>query len=163
MTIGVAKNSAHNANLISPSFMVASQLGVTSYQTIFDAAKGTVHTVPNDGTFYKYAVQHCREYVETTYEDKNNNYKWDEGETITYYKDWRLPTKEEINKIIALQEISPAIDKLLTGQYYFCVTGVGDDADPEVRANWVSKEVNEYSSTGCHVRCVRDVQPDEKK
>ena len=146
--------------------MVASQLGETRYQSIITtASQYPEHVVPNIGTFYKFAVDHCREYVETTYKDLNNNYKWDEGETITHYHDWRLPTKAEIDKIIELQNTSRAMDRLLVGEYYFCATGAGEDADPTKKENFISNRVDGFTSsmTGYYIRCVRDVKPNENK
>jgi hypothetical protein len=61
--------------------------------------------------------------------------------------------------MIELQESSRAMDRLLVGQYYFCITGNGDDADINDKDNWVSNEVPNYDSgkTGYYIRCVRDV------
>lgn len=142
--------------------MVASQLGETYYQSVVNSAASYNYKVPVVGEFYKIAVEHCREYVETTYTDLNNNYKWDEGEPVTHYDDWRLPTKAEINKIIELQNSSRAMDKLLVGQYYFCAAGGGENADINKKENWVSNEVSGYTSgqTGYYIRCVRDVKPE---
>jgi hypothetical protein len=102
--------------------------------------------------------------VETTYIDENDNNQWDENvnghpEVVIHYDDWRLPTKAEIDQMIELQQTSRAMDRLLVGQYYFCITGNGDDADINDATNWVSNEVPNYDSgkTGYYIRCVRDV------
>lgn len=163
---GETKNTSSNANMVSPNFMVASQLGETYHQSVINSAAGYGYKVPVVGEFYKIAVQQCREYVETTYTDLNNDNQWNEGEPVIHYDDWRLPTKEEINKIIELQNSSRAMDKLLTGQYYFCVAGGDVDADVNVKENWVSNEVpgfDEENSKGYYIRCVRDVKPGEKE
>lgn len=159
---GVA-NNPYNAKMLSPNLVVASQLGETYHQSIITAAKGHGYKVPVVGEFYKIAEDQCRQYVETTFIDKPDangvyNGKWDEGEEVIHYDDWRLPTKTEIDAIIKFQESSRAMDKLLTGQYYFCVTGAGDDADVNKQENWVSTEVPGYASTstGYYIRCVRD-------
>ena len=158
---GVTENTVSNANMISPKFAVASQLGETFYQSIITLAKNYNYKVPVVGEFYKLAVEHCREYVETTFIDKDGDHEWDSDETVIHYDDWRLPTKAEINAIINYQNESRAMDRLLIGQYYFCVAGDGD-ADVNVKENWVSKEVAGFdsASTGYYIRCVRDVKPE---
>ena len=160
----VPKNTPENAKLMSPSLMVASQLGETYYQSIITAAAGYGYKVPPVGKIYLMAEEHCREYVETTFIDKPGadgkfNGKWDEGEEVIHYKDWRLPTKAEIDRIIDFQQSSRAMDKLLVGQYYFCITGNGEDADINVKENWVSNPVPDYivGNEGYYIRCVRDV------
>ena len=159
---GVTENTMSNANMVSPQIAVASQLGETFYQSIITLAANYNYKVPVVGKFYQFAVEHCREYVETSYKDENGNHKWDEGEEVTHYKDWRLPTKAEIDLIIKLQDESRAMDKLLTGQYYFCAAGGGDDADINVKENWVSNEYLGYDKankmTGYYIRCVRDIK-----
>ena len=157
---GVTENTVSNANMISPKFAVASQLGETRYQSIITLAAENNYKVPVVGEFYKLAVEHCREYVETTYIDKDGDHEWDSDETVIHYDDWRLPTKAEINAIINYQNESRAMDRLLVGQYYFCAAGADDDADVNVQENWVSNEVAGYSSTGYYIRCVRDVKPE---
>lgn len=159
----VPENTPANAILISPGLMVASQLGETFYQSIITAAASYGYKVPVVGKIYQMAEEHCREYVETTFIDEpdadgNFNHKWDEGEEVIHYDDWRLPTKAEIDRIIEFQESSRAMDKLLVGQYYFCITGNGENADINVKENWVSNEVPNYTSsnTGYYIRCVRD-------
>ena len=159
---GITANTKRNANVLSPSFMVASQLGETSYQSIVTSAAGYGYKVPVVGEFYKLAEEHCREYVETTFEDLDGDQVWDEGETVTHYNDWRLPTKAEINLIISAQEKSRAMDRLLVGQYYFCAAGGGENGDINVKDYWVSNQVPGYTSTmtGYYIRCVRDVYED---
>ena len=157
---GVTENTESNANVVSPKFAVASQLGETRYQSIITLAAQYNYKVPVVGEFYKLAVEHCREYVETTFIDKDGDNTWDEGETVIHYDDWRLPTKAEINAIIRFQENSRAMDRLLIGQFYFCAAGGGEDADINVEENWVSNAVNGYTSTGYYIRCVRDVYED---
>ena len=168
---GIPHNTPDNAKLVSPGLMMASQLGATDYQSILNTiAAGNAknpgsypYEVPVVGNFYKLAQQHCQEYVETTFIDKPDengvyNGVWDEGEEVIHYDDWRLPTKAEIDRIIEFQESSRAMDKLLECQYYFCITGKGENADINDKNNWVSVEVPNYtaSKTGYYIRCVRD-------
>ncbi len=162
---GITRNIPDNAVMISPNLQVASQLGETRYQSVLnEAAKyPTQYKVPEIGKFFKLAEEHCREYVETVYVGEEKEW-WKDGQNtdkrkVVHYDDWRLPTKAEINKMIELQESSRAMDKLLVGQYYFCITGAGDDADINTPSNWVSDEITNFtpSMTGYYIRCVRDV------
>lgn len=88
-----------NRNLVSPSFMIASQLGATYSPSSVNMA-----------------ASHCNQYVEV-YKDP------DTGETI-HLKDWRLPTEAEIKIIIEFQyKENAAMDEVLAGQYYWSATG----------------------------------------
>ena len=136
--IGHTSDDANNANLVSPSFMLASQLGVTSSVTL-STSDGVV-----DDWQYQRAVDQCKNYVETTYDDTNNNGVWDEGETVHHYNDWRLPTSAEIAIISKLQNNSVAVDEVLAGRYYFC-------ASPTRYANGKSS-----GTSGGFIRCIRD-------
>lgn len=94
----VAVETAENDNLVSPQFMLASQLG-------------TVLT-PDDWAF---AQKHCAYYVET--------YKNKAGQTV-FLDDWRLPTTAEINVIIKYQNDNnvrkdEVMSEVLGGQYYY--------------------------------------------
>ena len=99
---GFTDDGADNAKLVSPSFMIASQLGAT-------LAPGT----------QAQAERHCREYVEVYDPDGNpatNN--------AIHYDDWRLPTAAEIQIIIDFQYVeNAAMDEVLSGRYYWSATG----------------------------------------
>ena len=121
---GHTDDSADNSLLVSPSFMIASQLGVTS--SVYSSSESN----------YQRALNQCKNYVET-YKDENGN--------VVHLKDWRLPTKAEIDIIATLQEKTDgAVDIVLAGDYYFCASperfteGAGTDA------------------TGYFIRCIRD-------
>lgn len=93
-----AVSSQENDQLVSPSFMLASQLG----------ALGS----PNNST-WKNARTHCANYVET--------YRSKDG-TIKHLKDWRLPTSAEIEVIIDYQSdpnTSEVMETVLTGSNYY--------------------------------------------
>ena len=127
----INKSGYTNDEVVSPAFMIASQLGAV-YSSHFDQDK---------------AKEHCITYREV----KKENGKQDE------YDGWRLPTKTEIQFIVDFQqesfkrndnkEIKP-IKPVLEGANYYTLnnetvaTGVesGDDA---------------------YVRCVRDLTPEE--
>ena len=120
-----------NASVVSPSFMIASQLGSTNATDSFDEAK-----------------QQCANYVEVTNVPFN-------GETPIYnysgrksYNDWRLPTPAELKIIATFQTVqNSAIDEVLVSNSYWSSDGacqVRTDGDP-----------------GTRIRCVRDVKPEE--
>lgn len=93
-----AVSSSENDKLVSPAFMLASQLG----------ALGT----PSNST-WENARTHCANYVET--------YIGADGQTKVL-DDWRLPTSAEINVIIGYQSnsnTSDVMETVLTGKYYY--------------------------------------------
>ena len=92
---GITDSGNDNAELVSPSFMIASQLGA-------------VFTVDSR----EMAASHCKEYVEV---DKDGN----------VYDDWRLPTKAEIEIIIDFQyRANAAMDEVLAGRRYYSASVV---------------------------------------
>jgi hypothetical protein len=161
---GKTENTMYNANVVSPTLMLASQLGETNYQQFLNNANYYNYIIPDIKEIYRVAERHCREYVETTFIDKPDangvyNHLWDEGEEIIEYHDWRLPTKAEIEVIINFQNSSRAMDKVLDAQYYFCITGTAESDDLTNIHNWVSREIPNYDSStsqGYYIRCVRD-------
>lgn len=92
----VAVSSAENDQLVSPAFMLASQLGAWDSKT--------------PGSWIN-ARNHCANYVET--------YIGKDGKT-KILDDWRLPTSAEIAVIIKYQNDTPDVmDEVLTGQRYY--------------------------------------------
>ena len=89
-----------NEDVISPAFMLASQLG-----TISGASSGN-GCVSN----YLNAAVHCALYKEVTEDGKE-------------YTGWRLPTKQEIGYMIENQNESDVMVKVLTGKYYWAING----------------------------------------
>ena len=109
-TIGIPKLDADgftdagedNAKLVSPSFMIASQLGATQAPTSVEQAR-----------------RHCREYVEVHDPDGNPN-----TDNAVHYDNWRLPTAAEIQIIIDFQYVpDAAMDEVLSGPSYWSATG----------------------------------------
>lgn len=99
---GYTDNSTENSKLVSPSFMIASQLGaVYAYGGDTESNR-------------KRARTHCKEYAET-YVNEN-------GEVV-HLTDWRLPTAAEIGIIVKFQTKSEVMDVVLGGRYYFCASG----------------------------------------
>lgn len=96
---GYTDDGADNAELVSPSFMIASQLGATQPIDTKTAA-----------------AQHCREYVEV--------YSDDSGATV-HLDDWRLPTRAELEIIMKFQyRENAAMDEVLSGRSYWSASGL---------------------------------------
>lgn len=94
ITDGKTDPGADNAKLVSPSFMIASQLGA-----VYD-----VNSV-------EMAASHCEQYVEV---DTDGN----------VYDDWRLPTRAEVEIIMDYQyKTDAAMDEVLAGREYYCADG----------------------------------------
>lgn len=100
ITDGITDSGVDNEVLVSPSFMLASQLGAVN-STAFNSTE--------------MAASHCKEYVEV-YEDKET------GEKI-HLSDWRLPTKAEILIIYEFQNESDVMDEVLSGDSYWSASG----------------------------------------
>ncbi|MDE5710860.1 MAG: hypothetical protein K2I27_06980 [Bacteroides sp.] len=99
ITNGITDSGADNAKLVSPSFMIASQLGA-------------VYSANSVGM----AASHCEQYVET-YKDKN-------GKTV-HLRDWRLPTEAELKIIMKFQyKENAAMDEVLAGGRYWSASGL---------------------------------------
>ncbi len=106
LTNGVTDPNPDNQELVSPSFMVASQLGATM-------------TLDTDKTGrLKQGADHCKQYVET--------YKITSGsETkVIHLDDWRLPTQAEIQFILDAQYTpNSPMATVLTGSNYLAADG----------------------------------------
>lgn len=129
--------TADNSTLVSPSFLIASQLGAT------ETSGGS------SGVDIEKARRHCKEYVEVS-----------GGKT---YKDWRLPTKAEIDIIEMHQHSSPAMAEVLNGSHYYCAYNpeYEEYTDPSnryynERRDWIYTVRDIGSSGSVHVRCVHD-------
>ena len=99
---GLTDDDDDNAELVSPSFMIASQLGATQ-------------PISNSST----AAEQCHEYVEVfKYKDENG------VEQSRHLNDWRLPTEAEIKIIMHYQNDSEVMDEVLTGDNYWSASGL---------------------------------------
>ena len=126
---GWTDSGEDNRMLVSPSFMIASQLGATFPPSSMEMA-----------------ASHCANYVETYYEDKNGNRKKDSNETVVHLKDWRLPTEAEIKIIIKFQYMpNAAMDEVLSGRYYWSATGQVENP-----------QSGSSSGSSSAVRCIRN-------
>lgn len=100
ITNGITDSHADNAQLVSPSFMIASQLGA-----VMSANNVNI------------AASHCEQYVEV-YKDKQT------GQTV-HLDDWRLPTKAELEIIMKFQYVqNAAMDEVLAGPSYWSASGL---------------------------------------
>ena len=121
----VAKPSDKNDNTVSPAFIIASTNN-SRLQSINS----------NDE-----AKNYCEHYTEKA--------KTKKGEDLDL-SGWRLPTKEEVKKIISLQSYDKVIPKeLLLGESYWTFDGEKSD------------DQSNTSFKGTYVRCVHDLTPDE--
>lgn len=94
ITDGKTDPGRDNAELVSPSFMIASQLGAV--QTANDV---------------EMAASHCEQYVEV---DENGN----------VYDNWRLPTEAELEIVMRFQYAeNAAMDEVLSGSRYWSASG----------------------------------------
>lgn len=95
ITNGKTDPGEDNAELVSPSFMIASQLGA-------------VFSISDE----EMAASHCREYVEVAQDG-------------TVYDDWRLPTRVELEIIMEFQyKENAAMDEVLAGPSYWSASGL---------------------------------------
>ena len=147
-----------NSRLVSPSFMIASRLGVIQMQNIkyTNSSDDRITTEMND-IFGK----HCREYVETYRRVSSNG-----TEEVIHLDDWRLPTAAELNIIIDLQGNGRsnntnyyAIDYLLNACYYYSASGPQYNPNNEHGGSYggggARGDDGNYASYTA-IRCVRD-------
>lgn len=136
---GVVESSAENGRMVSPSFMIASQLGAVQ-----------------DFSSVAMAASHCKHYVETYQEN---------GET-KIYDNWRLPTRSEIVIIMKYQKNSPdAMATVLTGSAYWSPEGpVWTETTTGNNGHTQGDIVPSGDWTdGWPIRCVRDHYVDKKE
>ncbi|WP_436417699.1 hypothetical protein KCV26_00130 [Petrimonas sulfuriphila] len=125
---GNTLDNAIVANMISPKFMMASQLGATSTMG------------------YNNAKTQCQNYWEET---TINGVK-------VRYDDWRLPTEAEIKYIDDLQRVG-GVTQIMTGKYYWDAYS-GNNAYRMRQDNSPPYYSGNATATNAHVRCIRDVK-----
>ena len=117
--------------MLSPAFILASQLGQTTTKSWTQAQK------------------HCHDYVEVYDPTFNHNPR-----TITF-KDWRLPTHAELQQMIyAQQNYKDVMEQILTGSFYW------NSMKQEVTSTSTSTSTSKPSYENYYVRCVHDLTPD---
>ena len=131
---GFTESSPENTRLVSPSFMIASQLGATNIPGGYGGFGGSIRELPGG---IDQAKRHCELYVEV-------------GADGQVYDDWRLPTAAEIDIIIKHQHASDAMAEVLSGSRYYCAYNI-ENGQP------IHTKSSEGGNSGsCHVRCIRD-------
>ena len=128
---GYTAEGDDNAKLVSPSFMIASQLGTTDKT----GPEGT-----NNANIEKEVKEHCNKYIEVEGSFTNK----------VVYNDWRLPTPAELDIIAKFQkEDNSAVNEILVSKEYWSSNGKHQVRD------------DENASEGTRIRCVRDVKPEQ--
>ncbi|WP_302336282.1 hypothetical protein [uncultured Porphyromonas sp.] len=142
------KRDAETAQMVSPSFELASQLGATKRWPYLEYGwteggswfNPTWSRTNKIGAFEETALCDCALYTETRIVD---------GQEVTL-DDWRLPTEAEIRLIDQLQnDPNSAVKSIMTGRYYWSAKS---DAAIELQGG------SEGSPTKAYTRCVRDVK-----
>jgi len=133
ITNEITDGSAENAKIVSPSFLIASQLGTVS-----------------SGQTQESSAIHCRNYVEVhKVLDEYGNEVMENGyPKVVKYDQWRLPTKAEIEVILNFQNTSDAMDEVMIGASYWSASGLVTNPTP---SSW----------SGEGIRCVHDAYGDE--
>lgn len=131
------RRDAETANMVSPSFELASQMGATYLDVYWDFAYGVIWDKDNT------AICNCASYWEV----REVN-----GQRIKI-QDWRLPTEAEIKLIDQLQNTPDGkVKRIMTGMYYW---DARNDNGPTKTMNGTDgNTINAYT------RCVRDVKED---
>ena len=142
------KRDAETAQMVSPSFELASQLGATERWPYLEYGwteggswfNPTWSRTNKIGAFEETALCDCALYTETRIVD---------GQEVTL-DDWRLPTEAEIRLIDQLQnDPNSAVKSIMTGRYYWSAKS---DAAIELQGG------SEGTPTKAYTRCVRDVK-----
>ncbi len=161
ITGGLTDSGADNAKLVSPSFMIASRLGVITVSNLHwnnvtyerawnNWATDSYNEVELKKEMIEVYGKHCQEYVETYKRTKSD------GTTETIHlDDWRLPTEAELKIIMDLQGPSSnsdndnySIDYLLNAKWYLSANGPVENANVSDSGNVLPEDTS--------VRCVRD-------
>lgn len=128
---GYTAEGDDNAKLVSPSFMIASQLGTTDKT----GPEGT-----EIADIEKEVKEHCKKYIEVEVSSTKK----------VVYDDWRLPTPAELDIIAKFQkEDNSAVNEILVSKEYWSSNGKHQVRD------------DENASEGTRIRCVRDVKPEQ--
>ncbi len=133
----VISNYQSQDKVVSPAFMIASQLGAVQQFSGNNAARS--------------AAEHCGTYMEVVMDDLNTP-EFFRGRRLT---GWRLPTADEITFITEYQdgEYTGGITmtEVLSGKWYWALDG----------KSYQTKNGTEGTETNAYVRCVRDLTLDE--
>lgn len=172
-------NSQSQNHVVSPAFMIASQLGAT--QSKHPLRPGNNN---NENSYYRRgleAASHCSTYKEVDAPVNGVSKVW---------TGWRLPTREEVGVILRYQNAGyDTMQPVMTGSYYWTLegaavaTGMNEQTD-EWDPNWstmYSNPNNDYVNRAndnqynagsywnpqyyyihnTYIRCIRDLSPAE--
>lgn len=151
--IGVGSVTAlgeENNRLVSPTFMLASNLGNI----------GDVNWVKAQDNC-KYYVEHSIYTVEKADRLEGKNY---DGKGHRCFDDWRLPTYAELQIIAGYQSTQDKVmDMVLTDKYYWAAdtNTYLETANPEPEDKQIPTGTD--SKSDGKVRCIRDVTPEDLK
>lgn len=161
----------NNDHVVSPAFMIASQLGATVSRHPERPGSGT-NSYSNRATE---ARNHC-----TTYKEVDQN--------GTAWTGWRLPTREEVGVILRYQNAGyDTMEPVMTGSYYWTLEGAAvatgkNEQTDQWDSNWAtlySNTANDYINRAndnrfysydldgylyihnTYIRCIRDLSPSE--
>ena len=132
-------NNQSQDHVVSPAFMIASQLGATP-------------RISNATT----AANHCGSYMEV-------------GVDGTRYLNWRLPTREEIGIILGYQFSIATMEAVLTGTHYWTLEGAAvatgiNASEDGIRPGYEGVYMDEDNDSGTgNIRCIRDLTEDDIK
>ena len=142
------KRDAETAQMVSPSFELASQLGATGrwsyleygWTQDFSGWDPSWYSTNKIGAFEETALCDCALYTETRIVN---------GKEVLL-DDWRLPTEAEIRLIDQLQnDPNSAVNSIMTGRYYWSAK---DNAAIRLQGG------SNGSTSQAFTRCVRDVK-----
>ena len=124
-------NSQSNNHVVSPAFMIASQLGATRSRHPLRPGNNN-----NENSYYRRgleAASHCSTYKEVDVAVNGVSKEW---------TGWRLPTREEVGVILRYQNAGfDTMSPVMTGSYYWTLegaavaTGVNEQTD-QWDQNW---------------------------
>lgn len=162
-------NKQSNDHVVSPAFMIASQLGATSSKSP-GYYNGYYYDLEDEiPTYARAAANHCATYKEV---DSDS----------TEWTDWRLPTREEVGVILRYQHARyDTMDPVLTGQFYWTLEGEAvatgvlsqdNNGTYNLATNWDSRYSDSsydypgrygdgVSNRACYIRCIRDMSASE--
>ena len=153
-------NSQSKDNVVSPAFMIASQLGATSSVEVIDDYWGNGRNYAETAIV---AANHCATYMEVS----------DSGHE---FRNWRLPTREEAGVIIKYQNDTKAQDVItfvMRGNHYWTLEGKAVSSgyykdgygNYHLYNDWQTRYKNtDYdSNVGGNIRCIRDLTLNDLK
>lgn len=163
--------SQSNDHVVSPAFMIASQLGATTSRHPLRPGNNN-----DENSYYNRgleAASHCSTYKEV---DANG----------TSWEGWRLPTREEVGVILRYQNAGfDTMSPVMTGSYYWTLEGAAvatgkNEQTDQWDSNWAtlySNTANDYLNRAnddqyydnggyynvhnTYIRCIRDLSPSE--